>query len=340
MPDVLVIESLEQFAQFLNEKGIMEIALRGKNKKFAQFQKVVLNNASQSSASEQIKNAINILNKNNQLGEQILKQLGNLAKLNKFSLIMSGLNLCATCVGFAIMSAKLDKMSGEINKVLNAVKDNQSIQTNYEIKKIISEHKNMLDCRKKKSNYTEDQMRQLVADEYNALNMLIETFLKNASNDSETLVFSIYSLASMLAVSIKYFDEIYYFNNKEKIDDGDIWHSEHIDWMKTFDLLLSKQFIKKIQDFGFFELELNTNENDYYYISLCDQILSLKQEVEDNQELLMAIDDKDAFKSFIEFSKADIKNSIEKAFDEANVSFENQEIKNSVEDAFKQVAIV
>ena len=36
MAGVLNINSLEQLNQFLNEKGIMEIAMRGKNKKFVQ----------------------------------------------------------------------------------------------------------------------------------------------------------------------------------------------------------------------------------------------------------------------------------------------------------------
>lgn len=45
MANVINIQTLDELRRFLNDKGIMEIALRGKNKKFKTFQKIALDPA-------------------------------------------------------------------------------------------------------------------------------------------------------------------------------------------------------------------------------------------------------------------------------------------------------
>ena len=90
------------------------------------------------------------------------------------------------------------------------------------------------------------------------------------------MLFSILSIAQMLSASICYFDELYYFNNKEAIGDGDRWYMHHDEWVATFDKLLSPGFIKSIQDYGVLEIGLNTVETDCFYTAFKDQIKSLK----------------------------------------------------------------
>lgn len=97
MAGVLNINSLEQLNQFLNEKGIMEIAMRGKNKKFVQFQKIALQNQNEGEVAKQIKNAVAALNKNNQLVENSVKMLGTVAKLNQLEWFESLCYLCRFC---------------------------------------------------------------------------------------------------------------------------------------------------------------------------------------------------------------------------------------------------
>lgn len=339
MNNIINISNIEQLKEFLNDNNLLEIAIRDKSKKFQKFQKVMINNLEESQAKNKVDKAISILNKNQKLGEITLTQLGNISKISKLNLVINGLNLCASCVGFAIMYAKLDKMSGTINQVLTAVKLTQGTQTEYEFKKILSEYSNMLDCRKKQKYYTEEEMRKLVDGEYNVLSLLISVFINDSSNDPESLVYAIFSLASMLAVTIKYFDEIYYFNNKEQIENGEVWHSSHNNWMAIFDQLSSEEFTEQIQDFGFFDLQLNTNENDYYYKTLKSQILSLKQEILDNQLLIEAIDDQEIFNSYNDLTNKEVKDNIEKAFKEAGVSENDKEIFDAVNDAFRKVAI-
>ena len=83
MANVINIQTLDELRRFLNEKGIMEIALRGKNKKFKTFQKIALDQLQQNEVSEKVQQAINILNKNNNLSEKSLKMLNtNLPLLN------------------------------------------------------------------------------------------------------------------------------------------------------------------------------------------------------------------------------------------------------------------
>ena len=204
------IHNLDQLKPFLNKDGILEIVMRRKDKKFSAFQKLVINNSPESEAKELLNKAIDAMNKNNVLSEKSLALMKNVTKLQQLNLIFGALNLCATCVGFAIMFAKLDKMSGQINQVIGTVKQGQDINANYEFHKVLSEHANMLDARKTQKYYTEERMRQLVDDEYNVLNMLIEGFMKDHTDDRENLIVSIYSMASMLTVSLRYFDELYY----------------------------------------------------------------------------------------------------------------------------------
>ncbi len=320
MSEVVVIKTLEELTKYLNKNGLLEIATRGKKQKFKQFVKVAINNLeNKESAAKQMEKVVNVLNKNNKFLENNLKVLNNVANLGQLDILLQGANLFATAVGFAIMYAKLDKISSQIADAVNIYKKGKVIQVNYEFKKIISEHSNMLDCRKKMDYYTEKQMRELVDGEYNVLGLLIDVFLSDISTNKEELLFSIMSLASMLSVSIKYFDEIYYFQNKDMIGDGDKWHISHHKWLEVYDILSSSSFIKTIQDYGIFELRFNTVENDYFYISIYDQIKNLKQDIEDNQAMIETINDKDIFIDVTNILNDEIKIELETAFEEAGV---------------------
>lgn len=352
----IVINSLEQLAKFMNDKGIFEIALRGEKKKFTQFVRVAIENLPQGEASKQqmankLFNAMNNANPlmgglnlagngvNTAIGVKSLKMLGEITKLNQFNLILSGVNLCATCVGFAIMFKKLDKMSSKINEVLSAVKTSHKIYVQYEFKKVLSEHSNMLDSRRLQKPYSEEKMRELVDAEYNVLDMLIEAFLENSTGDEETLIFSIYSLASMLAASIMYFDEVYYFTNKENITDGKMWHSSHDTWLSIFDRITATGFVERIQDYGMFELDLNTEENDYYYKNLFEQIIGLKEGIRDNQALITAFGDETNFKKYFEITSQDIRKTVTQLFADAGISMNDDEVAKAVNDAFEKVAV-
>lgn len=317
MPGVKTIHTIEELYQYLDKRGVMEIAIRGDKKRFRAFQKIAINNLQQAQASEGLGTAINLLGKNNQLATQSIKMLGSITKLSQVTMVLSGANLFATAAGFAIMNAKLNKISNKIEEVIKVYKDAEDIHTNFEVNNVVSDHADMLDCRKKHSNYSEEKMRKLVADEYNVLDMLMNIFSKDMTNDQETVVFGMLSMASMLAASLKYFDEVYYFNNSKAITSGDIWHLDHDKWMAVYDKLAAREFVELIQDYGLFGLGLNTVENDCFYKNYIDQVASLKQEIEDNQTLIEAIGDPELFGEASSMLRDSVREEIENVLKEA-----------------------
>ena len=343
MSDILVVETLEQLKTFLNEKGVMEIVIRNKNKRFKAFQKVMISNLPETQEKELTQKVIHLLNQNTQMNERNLNLLGNVAKLEKIGTLLNGLNLCATCAGFAIMYAKLDAMSSEINQQLyqlqKTVKQTQDIQNDYEFNKVLAEHTDMLDSQRRQQPYSEGKMRELVDREYNVLMLLISSFQKNISGDESALIFSIFSMLAMFTVSLRNFDELYYFNNRQALGEKDAWHLSHEKWMSVYDTLSSEWFIEKLQDYGTFETKLSTLEVDVYCISLLDQIADSRSEIEDNQALLIALGDVELFRNYKEMSAKEIADSIESAFREAGSDLDEKVVRIAYQNAMQQAAM-
>ena len=120
MGEVININMIEQLKQLLNENGFMEVAIRNKNKTFAKIQKVCVDGLMQNELQnkETLENILNAINKSNVINEKNLKLMANVANLQKIGLLLNGLNLCASCAGFAIIYAKLEKMSAEMGSRL------------------------------------------------------------------------------------------------------------------------------------------------------------------------------------------------------------------------------
>lgn len=343
MSEAILVDALEQLKPFLNDKKVLEIVVRGKNKRIAAFQKVLLNDLPQVQEKTALEEAVKLLNKNTLLNERNLKLVGEVANLQKIGLLLNGLNLCATCVGFAIMYEKLDKMSAEIgqqiNQLQNTVKQGHDVQSGYEFNKVLADHTDMLDSRRKKQPYSEEKMRELVDREYNVLMLLISIFQKDIAADKKTIIFSIFSLLSMFTVSLRYFDEIYYANNHEVLGSENVWHSAHEKWMGVYSTLSAPWFIEKLQDYAMFETTLTTLGVDTYYTSLMDQVIEQREEVEDNQELIVSLGDITLMDALRDMTDKDIKTTITAAFAEACGEETSPEVKKVYEDAMKQMAI-
>ena len=343
MSEAILVDALEQLKPFLNDKKVLEIVVRGKNKRIAAFQKVLLNDLPQVQEKAALEEAVKLLNKNTLLNERNLKLVGEVANLQKIGLLLNGLNLCATCVGFAIMYEKLDKMSAEIgqqiNQLQNTVKQGHDVQSGYEFNKVLADHTDMLDSRRKKQPYSEEKMRELVDREYNVLMLLISIFQKDIAADKKTIIFSIFSLLSMFTVSLRYFDEIYYANNHEVLGSENVWHSAHEKWMGVYSTLSAPWFIEKLQDYAMFETTLTTLGVDTYYTSLMDQVIEQREEVEDNQELIVSLGDITLMDALRDMTDKDIKTTITAAFAEACGEETSPEVKKVYEDAMKQMAI-
>ena len=343
MSKTVVVNALDQLKPYMNDKKVVEIVLREKNKKFKNFVNVVLNELPQTEEKALVENAVNLLNKNLHLNEGNFKLMAKAGKIQKLGLLLNGLNLCATCVGFAVMYAKLDSMSAEINQqiaeVEKTVKKIQDIQTGFEFNKILSDHTDMLDCRKKQQPYSEEKMRKLVDNEYNVLTMLISAFQMDISEDQTNTIFSIYSLLSMLTVSLMYFDEVYYQNNHEVLGSGEIWHTAHEKWMGVYKTLSEDWVIEKLQDYGMFEANLNTLGVDVFYKGLVDQVREERENVEDNQALILALGDIDLLHDLQEYTDREVRETIKAAFDNAGKDSDATIVQDAYDNALKLAAI-
>ncbi len=343
MNNTVSVEVMEQLKPYIDEKGIMEIVIRNRDKRFKTFQKVLINNRSKTQEQELAQKVIQVLNKNTKLNERNLKILGNVAKLEKIGILLNSLNLCATCAGFAVMYAKLDAISSEINQQLHqlqkTIKQAQDIQNDYEFNKVLAEHMDMLDSQRKQKPYSEGKMRELVDREYNVLMLLISSFQKDISGDHNVLIFSVFSMLAMFTVSLRSFDEIYYFNNRQVLGEKDAWHLAHEKWMSVYDTLSSEWFVEKLQDYGMFEAKLSTLGVDIYYISLLDQVADLRSEIEDNQALIIALGDIERFRQFKEMSAREVADSIELAYREAGSELDEETVIKAYQNAMQQAAM-
>ena len=322
-------ETIEQLKRLgvLDDKGrVMEAVIRGKKKKFKSFPKIVFNATQNAEEVSKVEEAISLLNKNNQISIKNMQMVGNIAKVSQFTMVLSGLNLFATVAGFALMNDKLNKVSNKISKVITLQKEIFGIQTVYDINKVVNNYSNMMDCRKTREYYSEKEMVNLVGDIWNALGMLMTVFNKDTSDNRMEVFFSMMSMASMLSASLKYYDEIYYFKHKDVISGDSVWHNDHDKWMATLDSMVSHEFISYIQDFGIFDLDMSTTENDCFYKSYIEQIYGLKQDVEDNQLLITSINDSELFTEYNSSINEEVRKEIREVLTEVGIDpnqFEN-----------------
>ncbi len=341
MVDILKVNDLGQLSQFFNDKNIIEIAIRNKNKKFKAFQKIAIDEFSNNTERQKtLKGITASLNKNYEINVKNMELLNNVAKLNQLNLLMNGLNLCATCAGFAIVCHKIDGMGDKLNEVLSIMKVAKDLQIDFEFKKCVSKHSMMLDHRKTQDYFSLDEMEELVAKEHDVLEMIVNHFMSGVIKDRGVLLYSIMTLASMLSVSLRYYDEMYYLEHKDKINSGEMWHTLHDKWTSIFDKISSNEFIKIVQDYGFLELNLSTSECDAFYINVKDNSLSYKQDIIDNQALLTVFRDKEIYDSFMKFNNKEVKNAIEDAINKDNKIHNDDELKEILNSTLNKVGIV
>ena len=88
-----------------------------------------------------------------------------------------------------------------------------------------------------------------------------------------------------------------------------------------------------------FETELNTLGVDVYYLSLVEQIRDLREKVEDNQELIIALGDIELLHSLHEAINANVEKTIETAFSEAYTGDNLVVPRELLSDAFRMVGV-
>lgn len=341
MSSITTITSIDQLIPFLNKEGFIEIATRGKHKRFKAFQKIAIEGLGQKEEQKKVvQKVMKSLNLNQHINVNNMQLLSNITQLSQLSLLLNGLNLCATCVGFAIVCQKLDSMEEQLSEILSVVKTTTDLRLEQEFTNCIQEHNRMLDHRKTKDYFSLNEMESLVMKEYSTLDTLLSHYTKNVIGDKGTLIYSIMMVASMLSVSLRYYDEMYFFEYKDRKDLKDLWHTSHATWLKVFDRISASEFIKSIQDYGFLELNLSTSGCDAFYISVRDGALDYKQDIIDNQELLMMLETEEKFNLYHEYCNEEVKKSIYEELAQDETLAQDESIKKLFEESMLSVGII
>lgn len=342
MSEAVIAKAIADLLPYADKDGIVEIVMRGAKKRFRAFQKVALADLEQGEMKELMEKAIQALNQGEEHSAKNMAILQNVAQMQNLGLVLNGLNLCATCAGFAVMYAKLEKMSNEIASEINALEDTvkrgYDVQSGYEYKKVLGEYQNMLDCRRIQRPYPEDKMRELVDQEYVVISLLIELLQYDLASNKRIVIEAIFSMLAMLTVSLRYFDEQYYFNNHEVLGDSEVWHSSHAKWMGVYDHLSSDWFAELLQDYALFELGFSTIEVDAYYTALTEQVSDLRQEVVDNQILIITVADPELLRIVHEVTTQNVRETITAAIDAAFAGMDVETTERVRRKALEQVA--
>lgn len=343
MSDAVLIKELVELLPYANKDNIVEIVVRGANKRFKAFQKVALADLQQNEGKELVEKAIHALNQGNQANVKNMEVLQNVAQAQNLGLVLNGLNLCATCAGFAIMYEKLDKMSAEINrqigKLQSAVKQGHEVQAGFEFNKVLADYQDMLDSRRTQQPYDQAAMRKLVDREYNVLMLLISVLQNDLASNKKMMLDSIFSMLAMLTVSLRYFDEQYYFKNHEVLGATEAWHTSHEKWMSVYDILSATWFVELLQDYGMFEAGFSTVETDVYYNALIAQVADLRQEIKDNQFLIISVGDPKLLRSLHEVTTKNVRDTIESAINYAFAGSEFEGMEEVRRNVLAQVAV-
>ena len=319
MPNALLnVDQLRPLVNIKDKKPILEIILRDENQRFKEIVEFTFNDKT----SEEKKNLAEVLrrithqsDKELDLCDKNLQDLFDLKNIQSISTVMGAANLCATVVGFAVMYKKLDnmtdKLTQQIEKVQEQLKKGQDINVKSEFRKAISDHADMLDCQKKQRPYSEEKLRELVDREYNVLVLLIDVLKQDLVSDRETMLVSVFSLLSMLTVSLQRFDETYYYANREVLADKNVWHTAHDKWMGVYDTLSEQWFTEMLQDYGIFDAKLTTQQTDAYYTDLLEQIRSQRQAVEGNQELILQLESEEDLRAVREYIERAVQKEVD-----------------------------
>ena len=342
MDEIEVIQTIEELRKFLNDKNFMEIVVRQKNKRFKKFYKVALDNIFKE-AEQQVaaKEVLKAAQKNSKLLNQNMKMMKNLAKIQNIGLILDGVNLVSNWASFAILYEKLKSMEeeivGAIEKVQKTLNKGTELHIKAEYNKVISDYQDMLDCRKKQKPYSEEQMRKLVDSLYVVLDIMIDSLKSDLIDNKDNMILTVFMMLSMYTASLRFFDEQYYFNYKDILSGDEVWHTSHNKWMSLYDTLTQSWFVELLQDHGIFDLGLNTDEMDTYYKEFLEQVQDQKQEVIDNQEIILTLQDTSLLNVFHEKTNEEIHNELEKEISEMFNGIEGEDASKLYDSLHNQV---
>ena len=220
MTDTVVIHTLDELIRKFGKE--FEIVVRNeKNKRFKEKFQVVYN---KQNADDIRKTLENVLREFNKVDQAVIEQQDMLEHMNEglqlanklelFNAVVGVVNVGVSIAGFIIIANKMNEISAQISEVLNTVKNAHEDETMYKFDKVIEQHQYMLSCMNDGTTYSESKFIDLIGEEKAILNLLRKAFINNTCASRESVLQATLCMASMLASSIVYFDNQYYYNHK------------------------------------------------------------------------------------------------------------------------------
>ena len=274
MTDTVVIHTLDELIRKFGKE--FEIVVRNeKNKRFKEMFQVVYN---KQNADEIRKTLENVLREFNKVDQAVIEQQDMLEHMNEglqlanklelFNAVVGVVNVGVSIAGFIIIANKMNEISAQISEVLNTVKNAHEDETMYKFDKVIEQHKYMLSCMNNGSEYSESKFIDLIGEEKAILNLLRKAFINNTCASRESVLQATLCMASMLASSIVYFDNQYYYNHKSSAG----FYPFESNWILAFQLLREDDFIESLQDYFFLDLHRTQYETDLLTCSVLDHL--------------------------------------------------------------------
>ena len=274
MTDTVVIHTLDELIRKFGKE--FEIVVRNeKNKRFKEMFQVVYN---KQNADEIRKTLENVLREFNKVDQAVIEQQDMLEHMNEglqlanklelFNAVVGVVNVGVSIAGFIIIANKMNEISAQISEVLNTVKNAHEDETMYKFDKVIEQHQYMLSCMNDGTTYSESKFIDLIGEEKAILNLLRKAFINNTCASRESVLQATLCMASMLASSIVYFDNQYYYNHKSSAG----FYPFESNWILAFQLLREDDFIESLQDYFFLDLHRNQYETDLLTCSVLDHL--------------------------------------------------------------------
>lgn len=98
MSEAILVNALEQLVPFLNEKNVLELVVRGNNKRIKAFQKVALDGLAHGEEQALVNKAIHALNANTGMAQRSLQLVQDVTKMQQLGLVLNGLNLFSVVI--------------------------------------------------------------------------------------------------------------------------------------------------------------------------------------------------------------------------------------------------
>lgn len=237
------------------------------------------------------------------------------AKLNWVSIGMQAANLVVSAAGFKIISDKLNKLEAQIKDLdikTEKLLSKATIDINAKFKSIRTEYYQMLDAEKLGDEYTSDKLKELTVKMAGLLDYLYDCFMYDATNHPDIIMNCIYALLPMYTNVLMKYNRDYYYRNYDGIDASKKRNIQYDEWLQAINKLRSLDFLDKLQDYCFLEMNLSVKETHDAVITTYLMALMAETGIEDDEKIYESLSNMQQYRVFTEELKEEAWDTIMK----------------------------